>query len=313
MTAQHSDCSTLTQGKDHLTALPNELLVNIVEQLPPREICLLRVQNRHMRTFVDENEGALTREALSVHHDRILQEYKLLTDFTGLDFIGVLMRYYRYYGAMRNEYASFDLPPLAEWGPNRYPMNFTSDAVRNTLFICWNKHLRADLSSSRLANSPIIDSSRAERFLETFSAIGEQHNALDQKKRVAVLLYLHDFLSGQPQASDAEVQILHQRLLPCFQSDGGDAVIPAHTGPPQCPLTRRSTGQWCYPGDESKGVRDTNITCILSACGLPELGPDASLAYCTDSYRTVKLIEKINQGTHFQLKQAAVLEGIYLW
>lgn len=100
---QDSDRSTPTQDKDHLTALPNELLVNIVKRLPSRISASFAykifVQNLHMQSFVDENEGALTRDAIVYHRDRIIREHELLSDFTGLDFLDVLIRYARHYGA----------------------------------------------------------------------------------------------------------------------------------------------------------------------------------------------------------------------
>lgn len=45
--------SQMADGEDQLTALRAELLVDIFEQLPVREICRLRSVNHHFRDFVD--------------------------------------------------------------------------------------------------------------------------------------------------------------------------------------------------------------------------------------------------------------------
>lgn len=87
-----------TEGKDHLAALPAELLVNIVEQLPVREICRLRSLSRHFRDFVDTNQNASTRDLVSYHRARINREYRLLTDLSGRDIIDTLRRYVSHYG-----------------------------------------------------------------------------------------------------------------------------------------------------------------------------------------------------------------------
>lgn len=52
-----------------------------------------------MRTFVDGNGGSLTREAISSHCTRIFQEHELLTSFTQLDIIDVMIRFYQYRGS----------------------------------------------------------------------------------------------------------------------------------------------------------------------------------------------------------------------
>lgn len=88
------------KDKDFFTALPNELLTQITKQLPPREICRLRGQNRHMRNFIDENEHLLVKDVITYHRNRIHTEYQLLTDLADCDVTDVLHRYCSHYGEL---------------------------------------------------------------------------------------------------------------------------------------------------------------------------------------------------------------------
>lgn len=94
--------SPMVEGEDHLTALPAELLVDIVEQLPVREMCRLRSVSRQLRDFVDANQGLLTQDHIDYHQARIHDEYKLLTDLSGCDIVDALRRYDNHYGIVRD-------------------------------------------------------------------------------------------------------------------------------------------------------------------------------------------------------------------
>lgn len=84
--------------KNRFTTLPNELLADIIERLPARDICRLRVQNHHLRQFVDSSQTRLTKDVIEYHRARIIRYFQYLTDFTGLQLFDALMRYVYYYG-----------------------------------------------------------------------------------------------------------------------------------------------------------------------------------------------------------------------
>lgn len=62
-------------GKDHVTTLPNELLTDIDERLPGRNICHLRAQNRRLRRFVDSSQIRLATNIIRHHRARITRDY----------------------------------------------------------------------------------------------------------------------------------------------------------------------------------------------------------------------------------------------
>lgn len=99
-TAEDGQDLNTHKDKDFLTALPNELLVQIAERLPVREICRLRGQNRHLRNIVDTNEHLLVNEVVKHHRGRIQAEHRLLTDLADCDLFDALQRYYSHYGAI---------------------------------------------------------------------------------------------------------------------------------------------------------------------------------------------------------------------
>jgi hypothetical protein len=85
-------------NEDLLTTLPNEILILITELLPAREICRLRAQNRHLRSFVNTNQRLLVKSVINHHRNRIHAEHKSLTDLADCDTFDSFQRYYSHYG-----------------------------------------------------------------------------------------------------------------------------------------------------------------------------------------------------------------------
>lgn len=105
MAPTHSHTEThspLAEGEDHLTALPNELLANVIKRLLVREIARFRSVSRHSRNFVDTNQKQLTQGLITEHHARITGEYKLLTDLSDGNIVDALRRYDAHYSFCRD-------------------------------------------------------------------------------------------------------------------------------------------------------------------------------------------------------------------
>jgi hypothetical protein len=178
-------------------------------------------------------------------------------------------------------------------------------AIAYTLFSRWNAH--RGVESPHSMGFPL---SAAESLLRVFSRVGETDPAQGVKFLVGSLLRI-----SQPDHSHVEMEILRSRLTPYFRSGDGNSMDAAHAALPRHFLTTRGTHSWYRHRSECRidGICPNEMAWIRSRFDLPDLESHCSLAYCTDSQRTKKLMKTIDQGAPHQLKLAAILEEIFIW
>ncbi|OQO09958.1 hypothetical protein B0A48_04313 [Cryoendolithus antarcticus] len=81
-----------------LTWPPAELLIKILELLPVRETCTLRIVSSGIKAFINKNEEALSRITADSHRQRIYVRLKWLLSLKDIDRLDILHRYTSYYG-----------------------------------------------------------------------------------------------------------------------------------------------------------------------------------------------------------------------
>ncbi|KAK6420567.1 hypothetical protein LTR95_016925 [Oleoguttula sp. CCFEE 5521] len=83
---------------DHLSSLPTELPIKILEVIPIREVCQLRILSRPFQALVDSNEEAITLLTICSNRTRLLSRMHWLINLENLDLIDIIDRYCSYYG-----------------------------------------------------------------------------------------------------------------------------------------------------------------------------------------------------------------------
>ena len=278
----------MAEGEDHLTALPAELLADIVEQLPVREICQLRSLSCHFREFVDTNQGMLTQDHISYHQARIHDEYKLLTDLSDCDIVDALRRYDSHYGFVKG-------------GPDMSALR-KFEAVSSTFNFNWMKsHHLVAAGTHRASDTWVLFYS-----LMSVAKGAESHTQL-QKKAVRMCLRYHVWSPG---FTDVQAFVAKLTQVTSTRVDVAYAAIPSNF------ITRRKLDtRYIGPFQTHEGLvnrqGDTELEQLL---GLPDLdSTDGLLAYCSSSRKTASLVRELKQGRSARLKQAAIIEEIFVW
>nr|OQO19083.1 hypothetical protein B0A51_12443 [Rachicladosporium sp. CCFEE 5018] len=83
---------------DRLSSLPPELLLKILALLPPRDLCRLRPLSGFFAAFVALHKSSLAHDTVTTHRTRLRNRFQSLLSLAGLDLIGIIDRYYGYYG-----------------------------------------------------------------------------------------------------------------------------------------------------------------------------------------------------------------------
>lgn len=280
--------SPMAEGEDHLTALPAELLAEIVELLPVQEICRLRSLSCHFRDFVDTNQGLLTQDHISYHKARIHDEYKLLTDLSGCDFVDALRRYDSHYGCVR------DGPDISAFRK--------FEAVSSTLNFNWMKsHHLAAAGTHRASDTWMIGYS-----LMSVAKGAENHTQL---QRTALGKCLQNNV-WSPSFTDAEAFVAKLTQVTSTRVDAAYVAIPSNF------ITQRKPGTryvGLFQTREGLASRREKLE-LEQLLGLPDLdSTDGLLAYCSRSGKTASLVREMEQGRSARLKQAAIIEEIFIW
>jgi len=291
MTAPQADMdrrSPMVEGEDHLTALPNELLATIVEQLPVREMCRLRSLSRHFRDFVDTNQGLLTQGLISYHRTRINREYSNLTDLSDCDIVRALRRYKSHYG--------FDYDPDRASVFSLDP--FKHAAMTLTLDLNWTRSYGVPcgrgtahwLQTIYFLSATCMSTSRSRR-IEDLWDFTEQPESFGFPDRESFVAKFMELLS-------TDVGVAYPAVPPFFLTD-------------RKVFLRYS----CISPKIHKGHCDYRKTSELQLLlHLPDLKQDeGTLAYCFMSGDTVHLVNGVDQGPSNMLKQAAIIEDILIW
>lgn len=280
--------SPVTEGEDHLTALPAELLADIVEQLSIREICRLRSLSCHFRDFVDTNEGLLTQDHISYHQARIRDEYKLLTDLSDCDIVDALRRYDSHYGFVRD---GLDISTLIK-SETVYP-TFDFNWMRSHQFPAAGTHHASDTWMS----------------IYSLVSVTEKTKKHAQVQSIAVGLCIRNHL-WSPNFTDAEAFMAKLTQVTSTRVDVAYGAIPSNF------ITRRKLDvRYIGSSETREGLanlqEETELEQLL---GLPDLdSTDGCLAYCSSSGQTASLIRELKQGRSARLKQAAMIEEIFIW
>jgi hypothetical protein len=276
----------MTEGKDHLSALPNELLASVVEQLPVQEICRLRSISRHFRDFVDTNQGHLTRDLVTHHHARINDEYKLLTDLSDCDIVDALRRYDSHYG-------------FAVDGRITRSCVFKFESVPATLGLNW-------IRSRRFPAADQDDFYEAGHWIQAYSDLSSQMGLEPRNDNLseARVGTSHMWLSGSNGFNALRTKLAE---VTSTRIDAAYSVVPFYF------LTKRKV----FRHDEKtrKGLcKHPEMSKLERLLGLPELDHiECPLAYCSMAESTAQLVRKVDQGPSTRLKEAAIIEKIFIW
>jgi hypothetical protein len=282
--------SPKAEGKDRLTALPTELLVDIVKRLPVQEICRLRSLSRHLRAFVDTNQGQLTRDLINYHRTRINREYTNLTDLSDCDIIDALRRYDSHYG-------------LARQGRIDNSSHSKLEALCQTLYFNW-------ANSHRL---PVVDWYRgAAMWISYYTAMGHACSSsvhIERLSNKAVTLCQDQRWSHG--ITDLEAFGAKFAQVRFVSLDAAYAAVPSRF------ITRRKIAAGVTGPLETRPgfVNRSQISKLERLLDLPDLqSKEDSLAYCSSSVvDTALLIRKVDQGPSTGLKQAAIIEQIFIY
>ena len=281
--------SPLAKGEDDLTALPAELLVDIVEQLPVREICRLRSVNRHLRDFVDANQGLLTQDLIGYHQARIHDEYKLLADLSGCDIVDALRRYDSHYGIVRD-------------GPNMSAVR-KSEAVSPTFNFNW-------MASHHLQAAGTYRTS--EKWKQMYSLMSCSQRAEDRTivQKLAVDRCLEDHV-WSPGFADAKAFLTKLAQVTSTRVDALYAAIPSiFITERKVDDTRKIAQLQTHQGFANRREKSE----LEQLLGLPDLdSTEGMLAYCSSSRKPASLVHGMAQGRSSKLKQAAIIEEIFIW
>lgn len=281
--------SPMAEGEDHLTVLPAELHVNIVEQLPVREMSHLRSLSPQFRDFIDTNQGLLTQNLVSHHRARINREFKLLTDLSDCDIVDALRRYDSHYGLVLDGKISMSCFRKVE-------------AVSMTLDFHWIKSHRF-LADSRSRPSPA--------WMQTYSTMSEPDITEEHIWQLGLVvdgcfhnrIWSHGFMDAE--ALQAKLtEVASTRVAATY------AAIPSNF------ITRRMAGTMREePFSFHQGLANDRETSELAQLlGLADLdSTEGSLAYCLRSGKTASLVHEMAQGRSSKLKQAAIIEEIFIW
>ena len=275
-------------NEDLLTTLPNEILILITELLPAREICRLRAQNRHLKSFVDTNQRLLVKESFEHHRNRIHAEHRLLTDFADCDIFDLFQRYYSHYGDIDSTVQS--LKTRAITLALRYELNKSKDTRQRILI---------------------------PELLYIFS----QCQRATQDERVGWRLLMKETAADtdSPSFTRSDLEALHRKL----NSAPVAGCAASYPGIPSVFLTKRLASRVPWSSHEERlSGRDAHRaqdSLFHHALGLPLLDTDGSLAFCSEDVRTVASLRmlaslgKLSGSTMVMLRKADILENIYIW
>jgi hypothetical protein len=280
--------SPKAESEDHLTALPAELLVNIVEQLPVREICRLRSLSRHVRDFIDTNQGRLTQGLISYHRTRINFEYTYLTDLSDCDIIDALRRYDSHHGLDPETDAAF---PHHSFKQSAMTLTMNHNWLRSHRLPSTVQHERAGhwLQMSYFMIS--ADDSECRKFLKSLWDTTPHPRSFGFTEGDSFVAKFMELLSTRD-------GVAHGTVPPYFLTER--KVAPIYS----CPAAKTREGH-CDYGKTSK---------LLLLLRLPDLQQDeGTLAYCSMSGNAVHLVDEVDQGPSTVLKQAAIIEEIFIW
>jgi len=268
--------------EDLLTTLPNELLAHIIKLPPVREICRLRGQNRHVRSFIDANQRLLVKDVIKHHRDRIRAEHRLLTDLADCDIFDAMQRYYSHYGHVGHPTVN----------------SIKSRAAASTLKIKWNESKSID----ELMSTPGL--------LYCFSKF---QRAKTPKRRIRWRRKL------QGPRIELIPPVLEQSGLEALRKKLQSEPAARHPAYPDVPSVFHTTrfvlrAPWITPEpEEIPGVHDVQDALFHKVLDLPLLDSDCSLAFCSHNVRTPVALQMIASGLSTVLQEADVLEDIYIW
>jgi hypothetical protein len=281
--------SPMSEGDDYLTALPNELLGGVVEQLSIREIGRLHSVNRHFREFVDTNQGKLTQGLISYHRTRINEEYKLFTDLSECDFVDALRRYDSHYSLVCQpeplsrdpfKHAAIALSLQLNWVSSRPSLSMHRDInTANWLQVYYLQSQLKDIPARRA-------------FLSGVWTYG------GQAWRLGFVEDCDTFVAKLTEVSSVETRSSYTIVPPYFLTERKVASV-HHNGPAK---TRKGH---CDHQEASKLQLLLDLPALENARG--------SLAYCSMSGDALNLVDEADKGPSATLKQAAIMEGIFVW
>jgi hypothetical protein len=274
-------------NEDLLTTLPNEILTLIAQLLPARQICRLRAQNRHLRSFVNTNQRLLVKAAINHHRNRIHAEHRLLTDLADCEVFDSFLRYYSHYGNAG--------------APDKTDSSFLkTGAITRTL--------RNELRKSKGTGQTILTSMMMYFFSRFHSATQDEH--------IHWRFCMNEMAAGatSPSLTRSELEVLHRKLESA-------RVAGCATPYPVIPLvflTKRVAESHITFNEEHLSGRDTHHaqdSLFHKKLGLPLLDTDGSLAFCSEDVRTVASLQMLASlgSTMIMLRKADILENIYIW
>lgn len=96
----HDADSSRERKGDPFADLPSELFLSILAPLSCREICHLRLQNKHTRDFIDRSEESRSIEIYVRHSARTAEPWSCVPELSRIDLREALRRLVRHYGCL---------------------------------------------------------------------------------------------------------------------------------------------------------------------------------------------------------------------
>lgn len=281
-----SRCGVTKRSQCHLTALPTEILAQIVSTLSPKEICRARTLSKFFKAFVDTNQSALLRPSITYHKARIIEDYKALTQTSGLDFSTALCKCIGYYGRFRDVSAREDatlrftfqyLDNADERAKDQF-INFRPETI--SVIAMWLLHRPENQRNPQ----PIFKTSALVMLGWEISYLLSPTDGIE----IPTLQPMDPATNSQLQESSSFPRFFLTRCRDTI-------VVPPATRHARCTCTSED---------------------IITWLGLPSMRPSRHFAYCVESHRMWSLVNKawLKRGTKLSMfEKAALLEEIFIW
>lgn len=269
---------------DRLTALPVEVLLQVLTSLPVKELCRCRRASKRLKVVVDAYQQSLLEPVIAFHQERLTSCCDDVLDNTNVDFISALARFVSNYGVIEDRAAGMDvlMSFCQHYARQNYPdlEEYHREALeRYALFQVARRCVQGISAATLFPDSVIIRDEIISLHLESHARlIGDQSLlTLDSAWRKV-----------------------------CISNSSNPGK---YSGVPNLFLTRRIShsqpGRYWAPFDY-----------IPDYLGVPQLPSGGLFGYCL---KTPALCARIQRKTYkgrkspFLFEKAAILEELFIW
>lgn len=278
--------------------LPNELLVQILSELPARQVTRVCQVSKVFKACIDENEAAILRSTMNSNRNRVTAQFNHVVNVTGLEFDEAIQRYYQYYGPDPSSLIYSD--PLS-----------SKDRIPN---VChnWIAKNHPDLPDGEVAVISFVLS----RFVRGIVDLGgDPDEVLCAVEGAAVLKLFtdHGYYREQP-------EYLMKRMTRLESINTSAKPVPGQLYSMPDYLSGIQSGTSVGGNSLRRSVkRGEDYQNIGTWLGLPDIGEKGRFAYRAKARAAWWIVEDALRSGAESLsalsasKQAAVLEEIFVW